>query len=321
MFARSLVCAGFLVCLCFGIVGCEDEDPQIVKEVAELVETVPASGERAAAHQPVVIYFDKAPLAVTVNGTAARVAGNSAIWSFPKPPSYGDGLFHIEWTNPDGSPNVGTSIRLMVMADVAKLVRTLPANGEDAAEHLPIVLDFDKEPLAVTVNGTAARVDGNRAFWCFRHPPPYGDGLFRIEWTNPDGTPNVGTSIRLTVWPFELSELSITSGSVWGGAADVDPDLLNRNGIRFDFDEPIIDVQSQLLTKNGEDLGWEVVWDDQTVIFRPGANGDLLEHGRGYLIRLVVAEAWTYSEIWCECMDCSLYGNSEWTIGFVTIDK
>ena len=236
MFARLLVCAGFLVCLCFGLVGCEDEGPQIVKEVAELVETVPASGERAAAHQPVVIYFDKAPLAVAVNGTAARVAGNSAIWYFPTPPSYGDGLFHIEWTNPDG-------------------------------------------------------------------------------------TPNVGTSIRLTVSHGEPSELSITSGNVWDGAADVDPDLLNRNGIHFDFDEPTIDVQSQLLTEDGEDLGWETVWDDQTVIFRLGANGDLLEHGRGYLIRLVVAEAWTYSEIWCECIDCSLYGNSEWTIGFITADE
>lgn len=78
MFARLLVYAGFLVYVCFGLVGCEDEDPQIVKEVAELVETVPASGERAAAHQPVVLYFDKAPLAVTINGTAARVDGNRA---------------------------------------------------------------------------------------------------------------------------------------------------------------------------------------------------------------------------------------------------
>ena len=320
MFARLLVCAGFLAFLCFGLVGCE-EDPQIVKEVAELVETVPASGERAAVHQPVVLYFDKAPLAVTVNGTAARVAGNSAIWYFPKPPSYGDGLFHIEWTNPDGSPNVSTSIRLMVTADVAKLVRTLPANGEDAADHLPIVLYFDKAPLGVTVNGTAARIDGNRAFWCFPYPRPHGDALFHIEWTNPDGSPNVGTDIRLRVGIVEFVNPVITLGSVSGGEADVDPDLLNRDGIRFDFDEPIINVQSQLATEDGENLDWEVVWDDQTVIFRPGANGDLLEHGRGYLIQLVVAEAWTYNEIWCECIDCSLYGNSEWTIEFITAQE
>ena len=320
MFARLLVCAGFLVFPCFGLVGCE-EDPQIVKEVAELVETVPASGERAAAHQPVVLYFDKVPLAVTVNGTAARVVGNSAIWSFPKPPPYGDGLFHIEWTNPDGSPNVGTSIRLMVMADVAKLVKTIPASGEYTTEFLPIVLYFDKEPLAVTVNETTARIDGNRAFWCFPHPPANGDQLFHIEWTNPDGTPNVGTSIRLTVADFNGGSPVITSGTVADGDADVDPDPLNRDGIRFDFDEPVIDLGSKLVAEDGEDLGWEAVWDDQTVIFRPSANGKLLEHRRRYIVHIVVAEAWTYSEIWCECIDCSLYGNSEWTIEFITIDK
>lgn len=321
MFAKLLVCAGLLVCLCFGFMGCEDEDPQIVKEVAELVETVPASGERAAVHQPVVLYFDKEPLAVTVNGTAARVVGNSAIWSFPKPPSYGDGLFHIEWTNPDGSPNVGTSIRLMVMADVAKLVRTLPANGEDAADHLPIVLYFDKEPLAVTVNETAARVDGDRAFWCFPFPPPHGDALFHIEWTNPDGSPNVGTHLRLRVAIVEFVDPVITAGSVEEGNADADSDLLNRDGIRFDFDEPVIDLGSKLVAEDGEDLDWEAVWDNQTVIFRLGANGKLLEHGRRYIIRIVVAGAWTYNEIFCECIDCSLYGKSEGTIEFVTVNK
>ena len=321
MFARLLVCAGFLVCLCFGLVGCEDEDPQIVKEVAQLVETVPASGERAAAHQPVVLYFDKEPLAVTVNGTAARVEGNSAIWSFPKPPSYGDGLFHIEWTNPDGSPNVGTSIRLMVMADVAKLVKTIPASGEYAADLLPVVLYFDKEPLAATVNGTAARVQGNRAFWCFPNPPPWGEELFHIEWTNPDGSPNVGTDIRLTVSHVNHSEPSITSGSVADGAADVDSDLLNRDGIRFDFDESVIDFGSQLAAEDGENLDWETVWDDQTVIFLLGANGKLLENGRRYIIQMVVAEPWIYNEISCECIDCSHYENPEWTIGFITADE
>ena len=321
MFAKLLVCAGFLVCFCFGIVGCQEEDPQIIKEVAELIETVPASGERAAAHQPVVIYFDKAPLAVTINGTAARVAGNRAIWYFPKPSSYGDGLFHIEWTNPDGSPNVGTDIRLMVVADVAKLVKTIPASGEYTAYPLPIVLYFDKEPLAVTVNGTAARVDGNRAFWCFPHPGPNGDGLFYIKWTNPDGSPNVGTFISLTVADYNSGSPVITSGSVADGDADVDPDRFNRNGIRFDFDESVIDLGSKLVAEDGEDLGWEAIWEDQTVIFLPGANGKLLENGKRYMIHWVYDEAWIYSEIWCECMDCSGYTPYKWTIEFITADE
>ena len=318
MFARLLVYAGFLVCLCLGLVGCEDEDPQIVKEVAELVETVPASGERAAAHQLVVLCFDKAPLTVTVNGTAARIVGNKALWDFPKPPPYGDGLFHIEWTNPDGSPNVGTSIRLMVMADVAKLVRTLPANGEDAADHLPIVLYFDKEPLAVTVNGTAARVDGNRAFWCFPYPRPQGDALFHIEWTNPDGSSNVGTDIRLWVVIVEFDEPSITAGNVSDGDADADPDLLNRDGIWFQYDEPVVGLTAGLLAEDGENLDWEAAWGDRIVTLRLGVHGELLENGKSYIIRMGAAEAWTYNEISCECIDCSLYGNIDRTIGFMT---
>ncbi len=321
MFVRLLICVGFLACLCLGLVGCEDEDPQIIKEVAQLVETVPASGERAAAHQPVVLYFDKAPLAVTVNGTAARVEGNSAIWSFPKPPPYGDGLFHIEWTNPDGSPNAGTDIRLMVIADVAKLVKTLPASRADTADHLPLVLYFDKEPLAVTVNGTAARVEGKSAVWCFPNPvEKLGDQLFHIKWTNPDGSSNIGAFIRLTVFTPGFSLPSILAGS-FDGSSDVDPDPLNRDGIWFEYDEPVVGLKAKLLTVEGEDLGWEAVWDDRTVKFLPGVNGRLLENGKSYLIQMVVAEAWIYNDYACDCMDCSHFESIDRTIRFRTVAK
>ena len=323
MFVRLLVCVGLLTLPCFGLVGCGDEDPQIVKEVAQLVETVPASGEQAADALPVVLYFDKEPLAVTVNGIAARVEGNRAFWCFPRNPlPEGNELFHIEWTNPDGSQNVGTSIRLMVMADVAKLVRTLPANGEDAAADLPVVLYFDKAPLAVTVNGTAARVQGNRAFWCFpRNPLPEGNELFHIEWTNPDGSQNVGTHIELTVFNVHFEPPELTWPSVNDGDADVDPDPLNMGDLRFYFNEPIIGVEAKLLTGDGKDLGWQAIWDDQSVTFLPDANAKLLENGTRYIVQMVVAEPWVYSEIACACMDCSRYKNPEWTIGFVTAEK
>ena len=210
----------------------------------------------------------------------------------------------------------------VVVREVAKLVKTIPASGEDAAELLPLVLYFDKEPLAVTVNGAAARVRGNTASWCFPNPTQkLGDQLFHIEWTNPDGSPNVGTDMRLTVGTYCFAEPEILAGSVADGDADVDPDPLNRGGIRYDFDEPVIGLKSKLLTKDGEDLGWEAVWDDQTLIFHPGASGKLLENGRRYMIQIVVAEPWIYNEISCECMDCSHYKNPEWTIGFVTVDR
>ena len=222
----------------------------------------------------------------------------------------------------DSVSSVETVPEEPVVKDVAKLVKTRPASGEVAGEHAPLVLYFDKEPLAVTVNGTVARVQGNKAVWCFPNPTQkLGDQLFYIEWTNPDGSPNVGAYIRLTLVVAHLARVSITAGSVFDRAADVDPDPLNREGIRYDFDEPVISLQSKLVAEDGEDLGWEAIWDDQTVTFRPEAHGKLLENGKSYTIRLVVDEAWIYNEFACDCMDCSYFENIDMTIRFVTADK
>ena len=209
-----------------------------------------------------------------------------------------------------------------VVRDVAKLVKTIPASGEDASEYLPVVLYFDKQPLAVTVNGTAARVEGKRAVWCFPNPNrDFGNQLFHIKWTDPDGSSNIGAFIRLIVTSPDISLPSIMVGSVMDGDADVDPDPLNRDGIRFEYDEPVIGLKAKLLTTDGEDLGWEAVWDDRTVIFRPGANGALLENGKSYIIRMVVAEVWIYNEFACDCMDCSYFENIDRTIRFKTVGK
>lgn len=247
MFARLLVCAGFLVCLCFGLVGCGDEAPE------SSVETVPED---------------------------------------------------------------------MVAPAVVELIKTIPASGEDTSEYLPVVLHFDKEPLAVTVNGTAARVEGNKAVWCFPNPiQKLGDQLFHIKWTNPDGSLNVGAFIRLKVYTHGFSLPAIVAGTVADGDADVDPNPLNRGGIWFEYDEPVIGLETKLLTTEGEDLGWEVVWDERTLTFRPGANGELLENGRGYMIQMVVAEAWIYNEFACDCMDCSYFKNVDITIRFRTANE
>ena len=221
--------------------------------------------------------------------------------------------------DPESSVEIGPED--VVVREGAKLVKTVPANGEDASEFQPVVLHFDKEPRSVTVNGTAARVEGKRAVWCFPNPTEFGDQLFHIKWTNPDGSPNIGAFIRLTVHTPQFSEPSITLASVLDGDADVDPEPLYLDGIRFEFDESVIDLKSKLLTEDGEDLGWEVVSDERTLIFRLGANGELLENGRRYTIQIVVAEPWIYGEFACECMDCSWYKDTEITIGFVTIDK
>lgn len=246
MFVRLLICAGFLTCFCFGLVGCGDEDSE------PSVETVPED---------------------------------------------------------------------TVVRNVAELVKTVPASGEDASEYLPVVFHFDKEPRAVTVNGTAARVEGKRAIWCFPNPTEkLGDQLFHIKWTNPDGSPNVGAFITLTVVTPGFSLPSLVAGS-FDGSSDVDPDPLNREGIWFEYDESVIGVKAKLLTVDGEDLGWEAVWDDRTVKFLPGVNGKLLENGKHYIIQMVVDEAWIYNEFACDCMDCSYFENIDITIRFKTVGK
>ena len=127
MFVRLLVYAGWLALYCFGLMGCGEEAPVssvetvdenvVVSDVATLVEAVPANGEDAAYDRPVRLYFDKTPLAVSVNRVPAKVKGNLVCWYFPS--GWVDSnLFHIEWTNPDGTKNAGIYIRLRV-ADVS----------------------------------------------------------------------------------------------------------------------------------------------------------------------------------------------------------
>ena len=224
----------------------------------------------------------------------------------------------------DDSPNPTESVEEapveedVFISDVATLVDTLPANEGDAAYDRPVVLYFDKRPLAVSVNGTPAKVKGNLACWRF----PNGDTgtiSLRIEWTNPDGTENVGARITLQVWNVSWSEMHLATGSIWEGTLDVDPDKFNQHPIRYSFTTEAVGVMAKLLSEDGVDLGWEAVWEDKTLKLHRGTNGKLLEHGKRYMIKIVVDEAWVYFTDLCECMECSWYKNHEFIITFMTI--
>ena len=211
----------------------------------------------------------------------------------------------------------------VVISDVATLVETVPANGEDAAEDRPVRLYFDKPPLAVSVNGTPAKVKGNLVCWYFSDGRT-GDKLLHIEWTNPDGTKNVGTHIRLRVATVSWAEMNIEGGHIADGIEDVDPDDFNQDFIQFDFTKRAVVVKAKLLTEDGIDLGWEADSEDRwfatTVKFRRGANGKLLENGKRYMVHIVLDEAWVYSSDACACMNCSWAKNHEFIIRFATIE-
>ena len=216
------------------------------------------------------------------------------------------------------------------VSDVATLVDTLPSNEGDAAYDRPVVLYFDKRPLSVSVNGTPAKVKGNLACWHFPDGNT-GVALLDIKWTNPDGTENVGARITLQVQDVSWVQMGLAGGSIWDATNDVDPDKFNQHPIRYNFRKEAVGVMAKLLSEDGVDLGWEAVWEDQTVKINGrllehqtlklhrGANGKLLEHGKRYMIKIVVDEAWVYFTDMCECMECSWYKNHEFSIAFMTI--
>ena len=240
----------------------------------------------------------------------------------------------------DDSPNPTESVEEAPMeeapveedvfiSDVATLVDTLPANEENAAYDRPVVLYFDKRPLAVSVNGTPATVKGNLACWHFPDGKT-GDALLDIKWTNPDGTENVGARIALQVLNVSWAEMHLAGGSIWDATVDVDPDEFNQHPIRYSFTTEAVGVTARLLSEDRVDLGWEAIWEDQTekingkllehqtLKLHRGANGKLLEHGKRYMIKIVVDEAWVYFDDMCECMECSWYKNHKFFITFMT---
>ena len=148
-------------------IGCADDSPNptesveedvFVSDVATLIETLPASGELAAYDRPVVLYFNKRPLSVSVNGTPAKVKGNLVCWDIPNG-THGPLSLRIEWTNPDGTTSVGPEVWLKV-ADISWSVMSIREGSilggdlvdpDELNEHF-IQYSFTKRAVGVETN-------------------------------------------------------------------------------------------------------------------------------------------------------------------------
>ena len=84
----------------------------------------------------------------------------------------------------------------------------------------------------------------------------------------------------------------IAAGSVFDGDADVDSNVLNRDGILYSFSEPIAVSQIDLRLKDGPTLGWIVQWsaDQQTVTLRPPNTCSILMKDKTYVIDMSVSD-------------------------------
>ena len=94
----------------------------------------------------------------------------------------------------------------------------------------------------------------------------------------------------------ELDEEIIAASSVADGDTDVDPQPLNRDGIRITFSDRIALSHFNLHKEDSTSLQWRTEWaaDGQTVTLTPPHRCALLRYGKTYTIDFVVQDfgAW-----------------------------
>ena len=116
-------------------------------------------------------------------------------------------------------------------------------------------LNFDNPGVvAVTVNGTAATGSGTN--WTVSLTLQEGDGqTLNVSWTNRDGSSESRAVGPYTVRVPDTTPPRITDGTVADGSVNVDPALINADGIRFDFNEDITG-SIKLTDEAGANLNW-----------------------------------------------------------------
>ena len=135
----------------------------------------------------------------------------------------------------------------------AELVRANPAIGSMVAANDIITLTFSSDPGDVMSSaGTVAGSDKIRTII-----GPFAEGALTlaVSWTDGDGSISLNYTVKDNTPP------EVTGGTVRDGEKDVDPELLNINGIEITFSEKVTfseeaTVKIALQTEDGDDVGW-----------------------------------------------------------------
>ena len=150
-----------------------------------------------------------------------------------------------------------------------------PAPGAEIPPNTQFSLNFDNPGVvAVTVNGTAATGSGTN--WTVSLTLQEGDSqTLNVSWTNRDGSSESRAVGPYTVRIPDTTPPRITSGMVADGTVNVNPALINADGIRFDFNEDITG-SIKLTDEAGADLNWIVNLAGQTATLTPVAGQELV---------------------------------------------
>ena len=199
-----------------------------------------------------------------------------------------------------GEEEPATKDKPAPLIPVVNLVRSEPPNGSviwltDALDTpVEFNLFFDHLPTYVSVGGIRAQRDGDHATWevttqqlldVLEPSPAVKAGAdLSVAWVNPDGSDGEATLTFRIGLVGEQAE--IFSGTVADGDSDVDPELLNAAGFRFDFDREVRG-NITIRPKDGESLNWTAAFGGATAMLTAVAGGEL-KHGVVYVIHIEV---------------------------------
>ena len=142
----------------------------------------------------------------------------------------------------------------------ATTVKVNPSPGTMIPANQQFGLYFDQLVTEVRTNGISGWVpgvfhSGEASFWLVAPTLAEGPEILNIEWTN-----NNGTAGSQRVGPYMVNVPDATapliiSGTLTDGMTDVNSELLNTNGIQYDFDEQVTG-SIKLTDEAGADLSW-----------------------------------------------------------------
>lgn len=185
----------------------------------------------------------------------------------------------------------------------ARLISTVPAEGEDLDILGLIHLNFDKPVTDVLVDGFAARNrhrESSAVAWeikvneleIWQHY--FGWHREKLVQLNIAFEDNAGRhhetlTVRRPAMSIDGWPLQISGGNVHKGAKDVDPELLSTAGIQITFDGNIQAGTVVLKPKDGAPLNWIVEWGRASVTLSP-SDGDRLQNGTDYILEICLTE-------------------------------
>jgi len=143
-----------------------------------------------------------------------------------------------------------------------------PDSGGELAANQDITLKFTGSPGTITAD--AGTVEGRT----IKGPFDLGPLTINITWENGPDDGEGSASIEYTVVEADETAPEVTGSNPENGAEDLDPAVVFEDTITITFNEAIDSAEIMLLD-DGDDVGWTVSIDNDTVTLTGSANQNL----------------------------------------------